>query len=199
MPPVIEVPLPVVLASSSATRKGLLQTLLPRFDVVAPRVDEGQVAPRRPRARALELARLKALEVAARRPDAVVVGADTLVACRGELIGKPKDMEDAARILRRLTHNAHSVITAVFVACPDGRERSACVATVLHMRPMSPAQIAEYIGRVDPLSRAGAYAIEPDDPNVQRLEGSLTGVMGLPLEELAGLLQDLFPGGASDR
>ena len=198
-PTLTNLPLPVVLASASPTRRELLETLLGHFDVVPPCVDEEQVALEDPRARALELARRKAREVASRRPGALVIGADTLVACRGELIGKPRDLADAARILRKLTHNAHSVITAVLVVCPDGRERSACVETVLHMHPMSEDRIAEYLSGFDPLSRAGAYALEPDDPNVERLEGSVTGVMGLPLEELAALLRGLFPEGANGR
>jgi septum formation protein len=185
--------LPVVLASASPTRRELLEALLADFEVLPPRVDEDEVKLADPRARAVELARRKAREVASRRPGAVVIGADTLVACEGELIGKPKDLTDAARILRKLTHNAHSVITGVAVLCPDGRERTACVETVLHMRPMSEEQIAGYLRDVEPLRRAGAYAIQADDPNVKRLEGSVTGVMGLPLEEVADLLEDLFP------
>ena len=171
----------------------MLASLVAEFDVVPARVDEDAVALQDPRALALELARRKAREVAARRPDAVVIGADTLVACLGELIGKPKDLPDAARILRKLTHNAHSVPTAFAILCPDGRERAECVETVLHMHPMSEERIAEYLSGFDPLSRAGAYAIEPDDPNVERLDGSVTGVMGLPMDELAAALADLFP------
>jgi len=194
-PRLSDLPFPVVLASASPTRRELLETLLGRFEVVPPHVDEAQVAVEDARARALELARRKAREVAARRPGAVVIGADTLVVCQDELIGKPRDHADAVRVLRKLTHNAHSVVTAVLIVCPDGRERSVCVETVLHMRPMSDDRIAEYLGGIDPLGRAGAYAIEPDDPNVERLNGSVTGVMGLPLEEVAEMLGDLFPGG----
>ena len=192
----IDLPVPVVLASSSATRRELLGGLVRDFTVEPPRVDEGRVpVGSDPRERALALARAKAREVAARRPGALAIGADTLVCCRGELIGKPAGVEDAVRILRKLTRAAHSVVTAVWIVCPDGRERSVCVESVLRMRPMTDAQIRRYVADVGALNRAGAYAITPDDPHVERLEGSLSAVMGLPMDELAGLLRDLYPAG----
>jgi len=194
-PKTIDPPMPVVLASASPTRRELLGGLLTRFEVVAPQVDEASVSVDDPRERAVELARRKAAEVAARRPDALVIGADTLIVCRGDVIGKPADLDDAARILHRLSHNPHSVITGVHVIHPDGRSRSACAEAVLRMYPMSAERIAEYLAGFDPLHRAGAYAIEADDPNVERLSGSVTGVMGLPMEDVEAMLRDLLGAG----
>ncbi len=189
-----DLPVPVVLASSSPTRAELLGWLLPDFEVLSPGVDEKSVAEEEPRELALGLAEAKARDVARRRPDALVIAADTLVACCGRTIGKPADREDAVRILERLTRHPHVVITAVWVIAPDGRERSCCVATDVRMRPMTRREIEDYLEGFDALGKAGAYELQPDDPHVEELRGSVTGVMGLPLDELRDLVCGLYSG-----
>lgn len=189
-----EIPVPIVLASSSPTRRELLAGLVAQFEVVGPAIDEGALRADDPRSLVLKLAEAKARQVARTRPDALVIAADTLVACQGEVIGKPADHDDAVRILKMLTRSVHRVLTALFVVAPDGRERSACVESEVRMRKMSRPQIEQYLACADALERAGAYALQPDDPNVEHLEGSLTAVMGLPLEELERLLHSLYPG-----
>ena len=195
----IDLPVPIVLASSSGTRRELLARLVGEFDVLAPQVEErppgGRPARREASALTLELAERKARAAARRRPDALVIGADTLVVCGGEVIGKPADDEDAVRILVRLSHRPHRVFTGVFVLAPDGRAASGCVTARVRMRPMSPERARDYVARSDALSRAGAYALGPDDPNLERVEGSMTAVMGLPLDELSAMLRDLYPAG----
>ncbi len=189
----IDIPVPVVLASASAVRRELLQRLVPAFEVVPAQVDESAVADADVRAVATRLAELKAHEVAARRPDALVIGADTLVVCDGEVIGKPTDRPDAVRIMRRLTSSTHQVVTGVCVVTPDGRRRTLCEATGMRMRPMSAGEIERYVDTPGALERAGVYALQPDDPNVMELCGSPTCVMGLPLDELAAVLNELYP------
>lgn len=186
-------PVPVVLASSSSTRRELLARLVPQFDVVAPCVDEGRAEAGCPEAVVGELAQAKARDVAARRPGALVIAADTVALCEGQVLGKPADAAEAARMLRRLTSAPHSVLTALCAVAPDGRERAALARATVRMWPMSEAVVARYAARPDALERAGAYALEPHDPNVERIDGDVTTVMGLPLKELAGILADLYP------
>jgi len=190
---VIDLPVPVVLASSSETRAELLRALLRRFDVVEPLVDERARPGEDPSGRALRLARAKARTVSARRPDALVIGADTIAVCEGEALGKPADRRDAARMLWKLTRVPHSVVTGVCVVAPDARVRSFCVESAVRLRPMTRGQIESYLDRLRPLDKAGAYALAADDPNVESIQGSVSCVMGLPLDELARTLRELYP------
>ncbi|MCK4282951.1 MAG: septum formation protein Maf [Candidatus Brocadiae bacterium] len=189
----IDIPAPIVLASSSPTRAELLSGLAADFEVVEPHIDERAVRDDAPEGLALKLATAKARQVAQKRPDALVIGADTLVVCRGRVVGKPLDREDAVRILEDLTRNAHKVLTALHVIAPGGRERSCCVESVVRMRQMQREEIEEYLNRPGVLDKAGAYELQPDDPNVAEIAGSVTAVMGLPLEELQRLICELYP------
>ena len=118
-----------------------------------------------------------------------------MVVCAAEVIGKPRDRADAVRILARLTRSEHRVLTGLCVIAPDGRRRSVCVGTRLCMRPMAPDEIERYVDTPGALHRAGVYALQRDDPNVCTLIGSPTAVMGLPLDELADVLRELYPNG----
>ena len=188
----IDIPVPLVLASSSPVRRQLLGQLVRRFEVVCPEADEAAVADDDPRRLATRLAELKARDVAARRLYALVIAADTLVVCDGEVIGKPRDRRDAVRIMKKLTSSSHEVLTGLCVMAPDGRRRTLCVATRLRMRPISAGEIEAYVDGPGALDRAGVYALQPDDPNVLELRGSPTCVMGLPVDELAGVLRELY-------
>ncbi len=189
----IEIPVPVVLASRSPTRRKLLSRLLRDFDVLTPRVREEGFDSSEPAGLALELAEAKARDVADRRPDALVIGADTLVACGEDVIGKPADRDEALRMLRRLSRRPHEVFTGLCLLSPEGRCETACMSASVRMRPMSEAELRELAALPGALRRAGAYGLQPDDPNVLRLEGSATAVMGLPLERLERMLRDLYP------
>jgi septum formation protein len=189
----IDVLVPVVLASSSRARRELLHRLISDFRCVPSLVEEALIPDEEPPAAAVRLARAKAREVAARQPESLVIGADTLVVCRGQVMGKPKDGDDAIRMLTLLTTTEHSVVTGVAVVTPDARELAACVPTSVRMTPMSAGEIRRYCAQPEVLGWAGAYALQEDDPNVQSLSGSKTGVMGLPLEELGRMLRELYP------
>jgi septum formation protein len=184
---------PVVLASASTARRDLLGRLLPDFEVVVAEVDEARADAADPQALATKLARAKARRVAALRPDALVIGADTVAVCDGAVLGKPADADEAARMLRQLTQTPHEVLTALCVVAPDGRERSTVARAEVHMHPMPERDIARHATSPGALERAGAYALAPSDPNVERVEGSVTAVMGLPLDELAEVLAELYP------
>lgn len=189
----LKVPCPVVLASSSPERRRLLATLVERFEVVEPLVDESGLTAGSPEEVVCARACAKAEEVAARRAGALVVAADTVAECCGRLIGKPRDLAHAAGILAMLGEHPHRVITGVCVIAPDGR-RVECVSVArLRMRRLGREEIDDYVRHHDVLGRAGGYAIEEDDPNVQSLEGSRSAVMGLPVEELEAIMQSIFP------
>jgi septum formation protein len=181
----------LVLASQSPRRRELLATAGIDFEVFAPHVPENE-------SRALSIAELttfnaarKAIAVARQRPDAVVLGADTLVALDGEVIGKPADIEDAVRILRRLSGREHQVCTAVCV-CAPARVRTTNFRVISHVqvRTLSDAQIYAYFAKIDPLDKAGAYAAQGHGAEIIRgVRGSYTNVVGLPIEETLSALR----------
>lgn len=180
----------VILASASPRRRELLTRLGLPFEVVEPRVDEGDTAGR-PERVARRLAVAKARAVAAIRPDAFVLAADTVVAHRGTLLGKPGDATEARATLKRLRGRSHRVVTAVAVL-PPGRRRPLVehVATRVTMRRYTDDKIAASIARGDPFDKAGAYAIQDERfPPVARYDGCYCNAVGLPLWMAARLLR----------
>jgi septum formation protein len=187
-PPMLWPALPVVLASTSPQRKDLLGRIVAEFRVEAPGVEEG-VHTTDPVRLVEDLAEQKAEAVRARVGDgAIVIGADTVACCEGEIIGKPADTEDAVRTLMRLSRHPHAVLTGLCVLAGGRRWREA-VETRIRMRPISRAEAERYAGLGGATERAGAYAIqEQADECVEELDGSVTNVIGLPLERLAEIL-----------
>jgi len=190
----------MVLASASPRRRQLLAEAGYTFEVVPPDIDESSyptVAPNSQR-HAEQLALAKARDVASRYPDALVIGADTLVDFDGEIIGKPCDAEDAERITRKLFSAPHKVITGLaLVRLSAHTEIVHSDVTTVYPRKMTDEQINEHIAGGSWQDKAGAYAIqETGDAFVERIEGSLTNVMGLPMELLQRLLASL-PGNPS--
>lgn len=194
-----ELPGPVVLASKSPERRRLLAGVIPQFQVVVPGVDESKIHGEAPGETALKRAQAKARQVARERPDALVIAADTVVECEGRLLGKPRDREHARRMLRTLGSRPHSVVTALCVVTPDGREATRVAATEMHMKEFTEEQIEHYASQPGALERAGVYALQHPDPNVRRLEGSPSCVQGLPLEELDEILESLYPASRAER
>ncbi|MGY4707551.1 Maf family protein [Candidatus Bipolaricaulota sp. J31] len=177
----------VVLASSSPRRIELLRLIVPEFDVRPPRVEEGPI--RRP-ADLLRAARDKALAVHG-PPDELVIGADTGVFHRGEHFGKPGDLEEARRMLARLSGDWHYVYTGL-VVLREKTELQALVLTRVRFRALSPEEIEWYLSREDVLDKAGAYAIQGAAAAfVAEIRGDFTNVMGLPVGTLYRLLRDL--------
>ncbi len=173
-----------ILASSSAARRRLLKGF--RFRVVPPRVRE--VLRGTLRATCLANARLKAAAVAARFPDTWVLAADTMIAYRGRIYGKPRDHKDAVRLLRRLAGRTHVLGTGVVLR--RGRARRALYVTSrVTLRPDPP--IEKVVARLDPTRFAGGYAVRRRDPLIERIDGSFSNVIGLPMEKLAPLLREI--------
>ncbi len=186
-------PVGVVLGSSSPTRRRLLRRILSDFEVVPPRIDESELEQEPGRHVARRLAEWKAADVASRRPCCLVIAADTLVVCAGESIGKPADRPDAVRMLNRLTQNGHEVITGLCVRAPDGRLLSGAESARIRLRRMSQEEVEAYVDCPGALDRAGVYALQPDDPNVESMNGAPSTVMGLPLGRLVTMLRELYP------
>jgi len=185
----------MILASASPRRRDLLSQAGYVFDVVLPDVDESAFpVPAEGPARYTEiLALAKARSVASRYPDRLVLGADTIADLEGEIIGKPADEADAERITRKLFSRPHRVITGVaLVKLADGLEVVRSDVTTVYPRRLTDELITRHLESGTWEGKAGAYAIqETGDEFVERLEGSLTNVMGLPMELLQRLLAEL--------
>ena len=138
-------------------------------------------------------AELKAEAVAVSNADAAVIGADTLVWIDGEPLGKPKDMDDARAMLRKLGGRSHTVCTGVCVIFPGGVVRRFHDLTAVHFLPLDEARISEYFEKANPLDKAGAYGIqESGELIVDRIEGAFDNVMGLPVAKVVEVLKAGF-------
>ena len=185
-----------ILASASPRRKQLLAELIPQFEILPAKGEERVPDGCSPRETVEFLARQKAEEICA-LPNAkgkAVLGADTVVAFGGEILGKPVDKQDAVRMLRLLSGNTHEVFTGVCIGIPnaDGTHRfivsSDC--TPVRFFPLTEAYITAYVESGSPMDKAGAYGIQ-DGGLVEAIDGSFSNVVGLPLELLAKLLEDV--------
>ena len=184
----------LVLASQSPRRRELLAGLGLALDVRPANTDEAVRSGERPRDYVLRVAREKARAVGGE----VVLAADTAVVAGGEILGKPRDAGDAGRMLRALSGARHQVLTAVCVrrnAPGPARERDVVVSTEVRFRPLTDRDIAWYVATGEPLDKAGAYALQGlGGALVEGVEGSVSGVVGLPLAESLALLSELgFP------
>ncbi len=173
------------LASGSPRRRELLSSAGIRFEIVVPEVEENSNCALTIRELTTWNATRKALHVASHRPNAVVLGADTLVAVDDKIIGKPADMAEATAIIRRLSGRVHEVCTAVFI-CTAGGTRATGFHVFSHVKfhELSNREIAAYLARVNPLDKAGAYAAQGHGAEIiEEIRGSYTNVVGLPMNE----------------
>jgi len=182
----------LILASASPRRRELLGSLDVPFEVDPAEADETLPDGMEPREAAALLARRKAHEVALRRPEDWVLGADTIVVLGQEIMGKPADEADAVRMLRALSGREHLVITGVCLLNRDrGIERCDAVETKVRFRELSEAEITGYVQTGEPMDKAGAYAIQGGAAGfVEAVEGSYSNVVGLPLERVGELLRE---------
>ena len=182
---------PLVLASASPRRAELLRDLSLEFKVLP--ADVAEIHHEQLTAR--ELCQLnayrKARFVAKQVPDALVLGADTLVWLDSALFGKPATLEEAYQMLRRLQGRTHEVVTGIcLLHLRNHRQAIFAESTAVSFRSLDDAGIRQYLSRVNPLDKAGAYAIQEEgDLIVEKIAGSYTNVIGLPLERLAAELE----------
>ncbi|HNS21036.1 MAG TPA: Maf family protein [Sedimentisphaerales bacterium] len=185
----------MILASTSPRRRQLLTEAGYAFRIVAPRIDESTIprAAATVRGYAEELAAAKARSVAPDFPDALVIGADTLCDLDGQVIGKAADAGSAEQITRALFSKPHLVITGLaLIRLSRGIEIICSEVTTVYPRRLTESQIAAHVAGGGWEGKAGAYAIqEVGDAFVERIEGSFTNVMGMPMELLQRLLADL--------
>ena len=184
----------ILLASNSPRRRQLLALGNWKFAVAVSDVDETQLAGETPKDYVLRLAQAKALAVVKKaHPENIIIGSDTTVVDVNSILGKPKDGEDAARMLTRLRGHIHQVYTGVaFYRVSDGKMLTELCVTDVPMRAYSDDEIAVYVQTGDPLDKAGAYAIQhPDFQPVESMRGCYASVMGLPMCHVTRTLQKL--------
>ena len=194
--------LPLILASASPRRRDLLARAGVPFEVHPADIPEEAHPGEAPVAYAQRLARAKALTVAGRvgrRPRRLVLAADTIVVIDGEVLGKPRDADDAVRLLTRLIGRRHRVVTAVALTATDTLEvQCAAVESDVVMRPADAQEVRAYIATGESLDKAGAYAAQGEGRRfIERIEGSESNVIGLPLEETLALLRAAGLNGAA--
>jgi septum formation protein len=181
----------LVLASASPRRRELLARLCQRFEVMPSAIEE-RLLPGPLAGAVAALALEKARTVAARLAAGVVLAADTVVAIGGDVLGKPADVDEARRMLRRLRGRAHDVITGLAGCRIHGPTVSTAVASRVLMANYPDDVLEAYVASGSPLDKAGAYAIQDLDGRlVDGLVGSYTNVIGLPLAATRLLLEDL--------
>ena len=190
----------IVLASSSPRRRELLSQLGVSFQILDLEIDESKLSDETPDALVQRLAVLKAetgRELLAKVGADLVLGADTIVVHNGEVLGKPRDASHACELLMRLSGGCHRVLSAVALASADGTEMRLSESRVC-FRKMTRQECEAYAATGEPLDKAGGYAIQGRAAAfVSDLQGSYSGVVGLPLFETAELLREaggaLFP------
>ena len=179
----------VVLASQSPRRRELLRLIGIPHEVRPADIDETYLPGELPRAHTERLAREKAQRMA--DSDAIVIGSDTIVVVDGDVLGKPLDVADAARMLRRLSGRSHVVMTAVSVAW-QGRVVSDVEEAGVTFHELSDEEIAAYIRTGEPMDKAGAYGIQGYGATiVERVDGDYFAVMGLAVGRLIGLCREI--------
>jgi len=173
---------PLVVGSISPRRHSLLRQLGLSFDVLA--TDASEIHDGNdPVGTVMHNALAKHAACRRLRPDACLLTADTLVLFAGRLIGKPRDLDEAAEFLRAFSGRTQTVYTAVALACPGADPDVRVEASAVHFRPLEKTAIQEYLQRTQPLDRAGAYDIDENgDMLIAGFGGSYTNIMGLPIE-----------------
>ncbi len=186
----------IILASASPRRQELLAQVVREFKVVASGIDETAFSTTNisPIDYSKKLALAKADDVAARFPGHLVIGADTVVDFDGRIIGKPRDSKDAEAITKMLFSKPHRVITTLALVRKTNPIRIVeTETTAVYPKKLTDSQIAAHVASGVWRDKAGAYAIaDKDDPFIDHIDGSLTNVMGLPLELLNRLLQQII-------
>ncbi len=186
---------PLILASRSPRRHKLLAQLGLDFEVHPSNLDENATNHRLPEQLVEQLALEKARAVAARFPEALTLGADTIVVIGGDVLNKPADEAEARAMLRRLSGRTHTVYTGVALVHPASRREVVDYeATQVTFAPLTDAEIDAYVATGSPLDKAGAYGIQDDFGAVfiRRIEGDYYNVVGLPLHRFYRMLRNYF-------
>ena len=185
---------PVILASASPRRSELLTSMEIEFEVVPSHVEEiidgYDFIPELCEANA----RIKAEPIADLHPECLVIAADTMVYLEDNVFGKPTDLEDAHQMISKLQGRTHQVSTGVSLIYHNEEiKKSLSVITNVTFLPLNSQQISDYLNKIDPLDKAGGYAIQEHKQLIaKRVSGSISNVIGLPVERLKEELNSLF-------
>jgi len=181
----------IILASASPRRKELLEKSGLGFEVEPSDYAEELCLDLKPHELAKAISRGKALAVASKHQNAIIIAADTFVVCRDKIMGKPKTEAEAKVMLRAISGRAHSVSTG-FTILDTGKNRilSQAVETIVHVKQLSSKEIDAYVRSGEPIGKAGAYEIQGlGSVIIEKIEGDYFNVVGLPLSSLAESLK----------
>jgi septum formation protein len=180
---------PLVLASQSPRRAELIGRLGLKPEIAPADLDERYLPGETPEVHAERLAREKALAIAVSRPEALVVGSDTIVVVDGDVLGKPSDVDHAVEMLTRLSGRSHEVCTGVAVA-HGGHVESGLERVQVRFRPLDRSACEAYVATGEPMDKAGAYGIQGyGSALVEGIVGDYFAVMGLPVVRMLGLIE----------
>ena len=194
----------IILASASPRRIHFLSGLGLPFRALAADLDETPYQDEPPEKFVRRMARAKAREIASHHPDAVIIGADTVIDCHGRILGKPTDADHALAMLQLLrTMRTHQVITGFSLVClHEQMDLNQSTATTIHFSSLPDAVLRAYVDSGEPMGKAGAYAIQENGGFlVRKISGSSTNVIGLPMHELVEILLEqgiISPGCCND-
>jgi len=182
-------PIRLILASGSPRRKALLCSAGLRFDIIESGINEMRAAGESGSDYALRIACEKALSVSGRVPGTLVLAADTIVVCDDKILVKPIDQDEARQMLAMLSGRTHTVVTAYALALASAILEAEPVLSQVTFRPLSNAEIEEYVATGEPLDKAGAYGIQGRGSDfIAMVVGSRDNVMGLPMREVLAAL-----------
>ena len=182
----------IILASQSPRRQELMKEISSSFVVCPSHFDEVTPDNLSVREKVAFIAKNKGLEVKVKYPEDIVISADTIVVLNGEIIGKPKDEEDAYKILSKLNNSTHEVLTAFFIFYKD-KVISDIVSSFVTFNKIDDVLIREYIASKSPLDKAGAYGVQDNDKYhfIKEVKGSIDNVVGFPVKEVKEALKKI--------
>ena len=181
----------VILASASPRRREILAKTGIEFEVQVSNCDEN-IGVLEPDKLVMELSALKANDVAEKNPDAIVIGSDTVVAHKGQIMGKPKSREEAISMIKSFAGDVHQVYTGVTIVIPQSDNKITYnVCTDVHVLPMTDDEVERYVDTGEPMDKAGAYAIQGlFAPYISKIDGDYYNVVGLPISSLYMILKE---------
>ena len=184
----------VILASASPRRKEILQNTKLNFDIQKSDIEEVILENESPEDMVVRLAYEKAFDVAKRNKDRLVIGADTIVALDNEVLGKPKDQNEAYQMIKRLSNKTHKVITGIsLINLKENKIIKNYFVSFVTFKDLSEDSIKDYINTNESLDKAGAYGIQGYGALlVDNIQGDYFNIVGLPISKLSDLLKDHF-------
>ena len=179
----------VILASASPRRKEILGKTGIDFEVQVSDCDEN-IDEKQPDKLVMKLSELKARDVAAKNPDAIIIGSDTVVAHKGHIMGKPADRAEAISMIKSFAGDIHQVYTGVTIIIPNEKTYTYNICTDVHVLQMTDEEIERYVDTGEPMDKAGAYAIQGlFAPFISKIDGDYYNVVGLPISSVYGILK----------